>query len=226
MLTLDIDQALRFLDALDPGGRHALNEAPFGGPGGGPKWEHGATYDANTRAALIADIQRRQKRGSNVYYSVNRPCPVAEQQGSNGKCNVDDIVAIRALAFGIDLYQDMSMIEMGLSGALLPSFIINTGGGFHLIYLLSETINVNLYRPPKTDDERKINKILIETRSAVTALGNDFEALLRRRFQKLKIDSMSNVDRVMRLPGTVNCPKAEKRDKGQVEALAYIAKDL
>jgi hypothetical protein len=32
MLSSDIDQALHFLDALDPGGRHTLaSEAPFGG---------------------------------------------------------------------------------------------------------------------------------------------------------------------------------------------------
>jgi hypothetical protein len=36
---------------------------------------------------------------------------------------------------------------------------------------------------------------------------------------------MSNADRVMRLPATVNYPKAEKLAKGQVEALARIIKD-
>jgi hypothetical protein len=56
-------------------------------------------------------------------------------------------------------------------------------------------------------------------------LANAFETMLRFRFRNLKIDSMSNVDRVMRLPGTVNYPKAEKRSKGQVEALAHIAAD-
>lgn len=36
---------------------------------------------------------------------------------------------------------------------------------------------------------------------------------------------MSNIDRVMRLPGTVNYPKAEKLAKGQLEALAHIEVD-
>jgi hypothetical protein len=226
MPILDIAQALRFLDALDPGGRHTLaSEAPFGGRDGGPKWEQGATYEHELRAALIKDIEARQARGSNVYYGVNRPCPVGQQQGWNGKCNVDDIVAIRALAFDIDQFHDISQIENGLGGALRPSFIINTGGGLHLIYLLTETINVNLYRPPQTDDQKRINEILLDARSAITALGNDFETLLRRKFPKLKIDSMSNVDRVMRLPGTVNYPNADKRTRGQIEALAHIAKD-
>ena len=96
MLALDIDQALRFLDALDPSGRHTLaSEAPFGGPGNGPKWEHGVTFEARQRPWLIKDIKERQGRGSNVYYSVNRPCPAGHPlHGINGKCNVDDIIAI------------------------------------------------------------------------------------------------------------------------------------
>ena len=59
---------------------------------------------------------------------------------------------------------------------------------------------------------------------------SDFETLLRSQVptqlrERIKIDHMSNVDRVIRLPGTVNYPKAEKRAKGQVEALAHITLD-
>ena len=39
MPKLDIDQALTFLDMLDPGGRHVVaSEAPFGGRDREPKW--------------------------------------------------------------------------------------------------------------------------------------------------------------------------------------------
>jgi hypothetical protein len=227
MPELDVSAAISFLDRLDPGGRHTIaSEHPTNGPNGIPKWEGGATFEAHQREWLIADIKKRQARGSNVYYGVNRPCPAGEQKGFNGKCNVNDIVAIRALAFDIDLCQDLALIETGLSSALRPSLIINTGGGFHLIYLLSETINVNLYRaPPITDEQKKINDILDAARKAITSVADAFETMLRFRFRNLKIDGMSNVDRVMRLPGTVNYPKAEKRAKGQVEALAHIAAD-
>jgi hypothetical protein len=103
MPTLDIQEALGFLDMLDPGGRHTLaSEAPFG-PNGLPKSEKGATYEARQRPWLVEDIKARQARGSNVYYGVNRPCPVGEQKGFNGKCNVDDIITIRALAFDVDI---------------------------------------------------------------------------------------------------------------------------
>jgi hypothetical protein len=226
MLKLDVDQALAFLDRLDPGGRHVIaSEAPFGRFGREPKWEGGATFEAAQRDLLIADIEKRQARGSNVYYGVNRPCSASDQQGWNGKCNADDIIGIRALAFDIDLFRDADALNAKLTGELRPSLIINTGGGLHLIYLLHKVINVNLYRPPGNAEQEQINALLINERTFITQLSKDFEALLRSQLPQLKIDNMSNVDRVMRLPGTVNYPKAEKRANGQVEALAHIAID-
>jgi hypothetical protein len=224
-LKLDINQSLHFLDLLDSGGRHTLaSEAPFGRDGL-PKWEEGATWEHEERPHLIRDIEARQARKSNVYYSVNRPCSASDRQGSYGKNNVDDIIGVRALAFDIDLFTDAELINTKLAGDLKPSIIINTGGGLHLIYLLKQVINVNLYRVSPSDEQERINVLLRDTRASVTQLAHDFEALLHSIFPKLKIDNMSNVDRVMRLPGTINYPKAEKRAKGQVEALAHIAID-
>jgi hypothetical protein len=223
MPQLDINQALAFLDMLDPGGRHTLaSEAPFGGFGGTPKWEIGGTFEPSQRWLLIEEIQKRQARGSNVYYSVNRPCAVWHQQGYNGKCTAEDIIAIRAIAFDVDfevkndqklVQRLLEFVDMQLIGALRPSLVINTGGGFQLIYLLKDVIDVQA-----NPDQRR----------AVTDLAKDFESLLRAKVPSslpVKIDNMSNVDRVMRLPGTVNFPKAEKRAKGQVAALAHIVVD-
>jgi hypothetical protein len=224
MPTLDINQALTFLDLLDPGGRHTIaSEAPFGGVDGGPKWEDGATFEPQQRPYLIDDIQARQARGSNVYYSVNRPCPVWEQQGYRGKCNADDICVVRAFAFDIDLFTDADLINTKLAADLKPSIIINTGGGLHLIYLFNEFVNIKLYRPAINQEQEQTNTSIKSIRAGIAQMAHDFEALLRSIFPQLKIDNMSNIDRVMRLPGTVNYPKAEKRAKGQVEAQAHIA---
>lgn len=222
MLKLDIDRALHFLDMLEAGGRHTIaSEAPFGRDGG-PFWERGKTHEPDKRQELIRDIEARQDRRSNVYYSVNGPCSAGEQQGHNGKCNAEDIIAIRALAFDVDFERKndpglvgalLSFIEVTLIGPLRPSLVINSGGGFQLIYLLRETIDV------RSDPDK---------RRAVTDLATDLEFLLRAQVPSslpIKIDPMGNVDRVMRLPGTINYPKAEKRAKGQVEALAHIAVD-
>src|SRR5580698_3135261 len=102
-MELVIEEALKFLDILEPNGRHTIaSEAPFGGPDNGPVWEAGRTFEAHQRNLLIADIKKRQARKSNVYYSVNKPCQIFERQGAGGKNNIDDIIAIRAMAFDID----------------------------------------------------------------------------------------------------------------------------
>jgi hypothetical protein len=235
-LKLDIDQALRFLDMLDPGGRHTIaSEAPFG-RNGDPLWEGGATSEAHQRKYLIEDITERQARGSNVYYGVNRPCPITEQQGARGKCNVEDIIAIRALAFDVDFTTKRTLetsdsflrfVDSALIGVFRPSLVIDTGGGFQLIYLLKEFIAVQRYRPATTEAEIEENDQIDINCKAITELAQEIEHWLRPQVSSLpiKVDAMSNIDRVMRLPGTVNYPKAEKIAKGQVPAFAHIAVD-
>jgi hypothetical protein len=236
MLQLDIKQALSFLDQLDPGGRHTIaSEAPFGGVDGGPKWERGQTHEAHESKWLIRDIEARQARGSNVYYGVNRPCSAPDQQGSHGKCNTDDIIAIRALAFDIDFTEKktsriadslLEFVDQQLVGELRPSLAISTGGGYQLIYLLKDAIGVQLFRPAMNAEQEHENAQVTFNRKAITQLAKEFETLLRGQVPSslpIKIDNMSNIDRVMRLPGTINYPKAEKIAKGQVPALAHIA---
>lgn len=124
----------------------------------------------------------------------------------------------------------MAFVDQKLIEALRPSLLISTGGGFQLIYLLNEAINVQLFRPAINDEQEGENEQVKVNRSAITKLAYEFEALLRSLIPPeltapIKIDNMSNVDRVMRLSGTVNFPKAEKIAKGQVPALAHIAVD-
>jgi hypothetical protein len=232
-MELDINQALQFLDILDPGGRHTIaSEAPFGAKDGGPLWEAGSTFEAQQRDQLITDIQKRQARKSNVYYSVNRPCKISDRQGKGGKNNIEDIIIIRAMAFDIDFTsferdQEAVLNFIDNELELKPSLVINTGGGFHLIYLLNPLFPIRLHPNADTDDKKESNARSMQLRSLATALGHDFETLLRSKLKDLpiKVDNMSNVDRVMRLPGTVNYPKAEKLAKGQTIALAHIVRN-
>jgi hypothetical protein len=232
-LKLDIEQALLFLDILDPGGRHTIaSESPFGGKDSGPRWEGGCTYEPHFRNFLIEDIKDRQARQSNVYYSVNRPCSATERQGSGGKNNIDDIIAVRALAFDIDftIAKTNELIDELLkfidNMSIKPSLLISTGGGFHLIYLLSNVVKIKTHRKSVlSDEQKKFNKDVIHIRNIYSQLAHDFEVMLRSEVPKelpIKIDNMSNLDRVMRLPGTVNYPKLEKQAKGQIPALAKI----
>jgi hypothetical protein len=202
-----------------------------------PLWEGGATFEPSQRGWLIEDITQRQRRKSNVYYGVNRACSVAEQQGYRGKCNAEDIITIRALAFDIDLTVKkepelvnalLTFVDNTLTAEVRPSLVVDTGSGLQLIYLLKELIGVRLHRPAITDEEKDANRQVEANRKAIIELADQFETLLSDRVPSslpIKIDNMSNLDRVMRLPGTVNYPKEEKRERGQVEALAHIAVD-
>ena len=150
---------------------------------------------------------------------------------------MDDIVRVRALAFDIDftvkkepkLIQSLlDFIDTQLIGELRPSLVVDSGGGFQLIYLLNKFFNIHLYRPAIDIKQEEINDRIRSLRALIKRIADEFEALLRRQVPSslpIKIDNMSNLDRVMRLPGTINFPKAEKVARGQVPALAHISCD-
>jgi hypothetical protein len=121
----------------------------------------------------------------------------------------------------------LEFIDSALIDVLRPSLVIDSGGGLQLIYLLEKFIDVRRCRPAVDAIQEDINDTVDINCKAITELAHEFEAWLRPQISSLpiKVDSMSNIDRVMRLPGTVNYPKAEKIAKGQVPALAHIAKD-
>lgn len=79
-----------------------------------------------------------------------------------------------------------------------PTVVLFSGGGYQAFWLLSE---------PCSDLERveRCNKAI------AAALGGD---------------NCHNIDRIMRLPGTINVPNAKKRAKGRTPTLAYVVDDL
>lgn len=81
-----------------------------------------------------------------------------------------------------------------------PSFIINSGNGFQGFWLLDEE---------QTIDGREELAVELERFNQQIALD-------------LTADNCHNIDRIMRLPGTVNIPDAKKRKKGRVPVLASL----
>lgn len=75
-----------------------------------------------------------------------------------------------------------------------PTAIVHSGGGFHLYWSLAEP----------TDDLVRIEKI---NQAVAELLGGD---------------NCHNIDRIMRLPGTVNVPNAKKQANGRIPALAEL----
>jgi hypothetical protein len=81
---------------------------------------------------------------------------------------------------------------------LPPSFIVFSGGGYQAFWKLAEP----------TADLDRVERI---NRQLAADLGGD---------------NCHNIDRIMRLPGTINLPNAKKRAAGRVPTLAYIVEGL
>ena len=84
-----------------------------------------------------------------------------------------------------------------------PTVIIDSGGGFQGFWKFDGELDL----PGEPDDEAR--HLLVEERNL------KIEATLQG-------DSCHNIDRIMRLPGTVNWPGEKKRKKGRKPALARV----
>lgn len=79
-----------------------------------------------------------------------------------------------------------------------PSFIVFSGGGYQAFWRFSEP----------TADLDRVERI---NRQLAADLGGD---------------NCHNIDRIMRLPGTVNVPNAKKRAAGRVPTLAHVVEGI
>lgn len=142
----------------------------------------------------------------NIYFSVNPPIHDLSQ-----KAEREEILAVAWLHIDIDprAGEDIPAEQKRALGLLTtnlpkgvpsPTVIINSGGGVQGFWKLEEPIPVN----------------------GDLALAED----AKRYNQQLEVlfggDACHNIDRIMRLPGTVNLPDARKVKKGRIPALAAL----
>ncbi len=147
----------------------------------------------------------------NCYWHVN--VPVASLSGPKAK--KEEIGVVRFLHLDVDVRkspdinpaEDLTRIERWLreqwpQGLPKWSGLWRTGGGFGILWRLAEPVDV----------AGKPNLVAaIEARmKAIIALFPDGDP------------ACANVDRIMRLPGTVNWPDERKRKRGRVPAMASI----
>ncbi len=109
------------------------------------------------------------------------------------KATKADIARVRHLHADIDV-NDEATLQRIRCFVPAPTVIVFSGGGFQPLWTLRE---------PSTEFDRveRINMALAQ------ALGGD---------------NCHNVDRLLRLPGTINVPNAKKRAAGRVPTLARI----
>lgn len=148
---------------------------------------------------------------NNLYFTVNRI-----MHPKNKKCFKTDIKEAQWLHVDIDpddkvkaenMKEEQDRLLSTLTtkipkGIPSPTCIIFSGGGLQAFW--------------------KLNKpIIIEGKEE---LWEDFELYNRRLSQIFGGDKCHNVDRIMRLPGTINVPDAKKRKRGRVDTEAKLLK--
>lgn len=154
-----------------------------------------------TQKEMKAFIQERQGK-ENLYFTVN---PLIDPKAIKPKKT--DIRGLAALHVDLDprAGEDFEIERQRALKKLLefkpqPTIIMDSGGGFQGFWMLEEEV------PTGGSEERAVE---------LEAYNLQLEVLLQA-------DSCHNIDRIMRLPGTINVPNAKKLKKGRQPALAKI----
>lgn len=196
--TPDAKTAVQFLQDLDSGGRHNLVRMC-------PTESHppiGKTFEPGDWPGVeewVAEFNGHE----NLYWSVNEPRAGAP----NAKLGKADIGALRCIGVDVDPRPDRDLDQeraailhrlRALSGAAPPTFIVDSGGGYQAVWTLADKMPVEAEGRHWAEDQ---------ARGFAAVFGGD---------------AVGNIDRVFRLPGTINIPNAKKRSRGRVERLAVV----
>lgn len=160
---------------------------------GGPTKGRWFGEDAAGAAAWAAE---RNEAGDNLYWSPN-----AVRPGLNKKARKADVAVVRYAHVDIDpprgdaAFDKAAEVTALCAAELPPSVIVDSGGGVQALWRLDgETVS--------PADVEGINRFLI------ARFGGD--------------PACWNVDRVLRVAGTVNHPTAKKRAAGRVPVVASL----
>ncbi|MGU3389832.1 primase-helicase family protein [Sphingomonas sp. M1A8_2b] len=193
-LKTNLDEAARFLLWAHPRGPWVLTSIPV--EGGRTTTE--TFFDIGAARGWID-----QKSGKeNVYWTVNRVRGSMDSKPK--KEHIEEAVMLHVdldPRKGEDVASEQARIIKLLNDfSPSPSAVVYSGGGYQGFWRLDEPLYVG-------GDPNRIA---------------DLEAYNRQLGIVLLGDNTWNIDRIMRLPGTINLPDKKKRDKGRVTALASI----
>jgi hypothetical protein len=196
----DFDASINFLRRFHPGRRWVLSALLPNGKNDMLT----ATFDANREAVCRAWLERHNATRS-IYFSVGEVTRDLPKKASR-----EDIHAVHWLHVDIDprAGADLATEQQRIAGVLAgqpgglpePTVVVFSGGGYQAFWQLAEPI-VTSGDLGKAEDAALYN-LAIES--------------------QLGADSCHNVDRIMRLPGTINWPCEKKRKKGRTPQLAHV----
>jgi predicted P-loop ATPase len=196
--------AVEFLEKLRPGGPWVLTAIIPDG-----ETETTTARDAKAVDAFVAKYDGE----CNLYYSVNPTRRVLASKAAK-----IDIAWIEYLLADLDPREDESpkdakarYLDAIETHEPAITAIIDSGNGIQGLFRLSERIEIGQY-PPEKD---KNGKLVLAPKAA--AIVKDVEERCKALMERLgSAAGTQNIDRLLRLPGTINLPNKVKRDKGRV----------
>lgn len=206
----DTTMAIDYLRAMHPEGPWALTAID-------PEKKAGAltsTFFPSTEIQARAFIERWNGH-RNLYFAVNHP-----RTAMSKKAKATDIASLAYLHVDIDpntwtddagvdraafLDQERKrildlLLDKLPGGVPKPTAIVFSGGGYQAFWKLAEPLLLD-------SSEEEAEKAKLWNMQLELLFGGDH---------------CHNIDRVMRLPGTVNIPDEKKRKKGRMPALAVV----
>ena len=189
-------ESLQFLEAFHPEGPWVLTAI-------NPEDGSITTQTFGPRTRAEAQMWIGDHNGvDNMYFNVNRPTRKLTKKASR-----DDIVYVPWFHVDIDaragepLGEELERIREMLADCpvIEPTFLVFSGGGYQAFWKLAEPLHIKH----------------MEDALEAARYNKQLELILGG-------DNCHNIDRIMRLPGTLNIPNARKREKGRTEAEAYV----
>jgi hypothetical protein len=191
-----VEDAVAHLRKLRPDGPWTLTAIEPDGPGIDTK-----TFGPNTASDALAWLEARSGR-MNLYYMVN-----PAMRPLSKKATKEDVLEAVAIWVDIDPKKGedpaaarADAITRLMNYRVPPSIVIDSGGGVQAIWLLDEPFPIDGKVP----------------------IAEDFELYNLHLEIEFRGDSCHNVDRILRLPGTINLPNAKKRKAGRGPRLAAV----
>ena len=159
-------------------------------------------------------VREQQITKCNIYFQVNPSSGMNLEKKDRRfkKASRQDIAGLKVLHVDLDprageelaVEQDLirTLAKNPPGGLPDPSVVIWSGGGTQLLWILKDLVESDGSLPAAEDLKL-------------------FNLQLERVYGSFA-DHCHNIDRILRLPGTVNFPNEQKRKKGRVPALARI----
>jgi hypothetical protein len=208
--------ACHFLEKLRPGGPWVLTACE-------PERE-GIETVTTRQAAGVRRFNNKHNGKWGLYYSVN---PTRKE--TNKKAAKVDIAAIEFALADLDPKSDETseaakeryLAELD-TFAPAPTGIVDSGNGIQVLWRLAEPILLPDLTTVVKDEKGKDRKVYTPE---VQAIIDDVEGRIGAVMVRLgSVAGTQNIDRILRLPGTINVPNAKKISEGRTPCLARLIK--